>query len=202
VYSVEAIDFVYARELNCTIRQISSATREPGGGARLSASVQPALVPLSSLVAHVQGSQNLVVATGQFAGQIMLSGYGAGGNPTAVAVISDLHTIARTGGMASIEHEQHIETPSSVSGELTVPHYLRLVIKDRPGIVAEVAAVLARHGISIDALLQKPGYAHTALPFIITLEACSSGLLQKALQEIERLDFHVEPPLCLPIYRD
>jgi homoserine dehydrogenase len=202
VYSVGAVDFAYARELNCTIRQISAAVREPGGGQHLAASVQPALVPLSSLVAHVQGSKNLVVATGQYAGQIVLSGFGAGGDPTAVAVVSDLHVIARAGGAAPVAPERPVEIPASVSGEVTVPHYLRLVVRDRPGIVAEVAAALSRHGIGIDALLQKPGYAHTALPFIITLESCSSAVLQRALEEIKRLDFHVEPPLCLPIYLD
>ena len=202
VYSVAAIDFAYARELNCTIRQISLATREPGDGVRLFASVQPALVPLSSLIAHVQGSHNLVVATGEFAGPILLSGYGAGGDPTAVAVVSDLHSIARAGGAAPSFPERPLQVPSSVSGEFTVPHYLRLVVRDRPGIVAEVAAILSRHGISIDALLQKPGYPHSALPFIITLESCSSTVLQRALEEITRFDFHVEPPLCLPIYLD
>ena len=202
VYSVGAVDFSYARELNCTIRQISLAVREPGEGVRLSASVQPALVPLSSLVAHVQGSKNLVVATGLFAGQIVLSGFGAGGDPTAVAVVSDLHSIARAGGAALVAPERPVQVPDSVSGEFTVPHYLRLVVRDRPGIVAEVATVLSRHGIGIDALLQKPGYPHTALPFIITLESCSSAVLQRALEEITRLDFHVEPPLCLPIYLD
>jgi homoserine dehydrogenase len=201
VYSVGTVDFIYARELNCTIRQISLATREPGDGARLSASVQPALVPLSSLIAHVQGSQNLVVATGEFAGQILLAGYGAGGDPTAVAVVSDLHSIARAGA-APAAPDRPVETPASVSGEFTVPHYLRLVVRDRPGIVAEVASVLSRHAISIDALLQKPGYPHSALPFIITLESCSSAVLQRALEEIARLDFHVQPPLCLPIYLD
>lgn len=201
VYSVGAVDFVYARELNCTIRQISLATREAGNGVRLFAAVQPALVPLSSLIAHVQGSQNLVVATGEFAGPILLSGYGAGGDPTAVAVVSDLHSIARTGS-APASPERPVQVPSSVSGEFTVPHYLRLVVRDRPGIVAEVAAVLSRHSISIDALLQKPGYPHSALPFIITLESCSSAVLQRALEEITRFDFHAQPPLCLPMLLD
>jgi homoserine dehydrogenase len=202
IYSVGAVDFAYARELNCTIRQISLATREPGDGVRLSASVQPALVPLSSLVAHVQSSKNLVVATGQFVGQVLLSGFGAGGDPTAVAVVSDLHSIARAGGAAPSAPRRPVQVPDSVSGEFTVPRYLRLVVRDRPGIVAEVAAVLSRHGIGIDALLQKPGYPHTALPFIITLESCSSAVVERALAEITRLDFHVEPPLCLPIYLD
>jgi homoserine dehydrogenase len=65
--------------------------------------------------------------------------------------------------------------------------------------VAEVAAVFAKFGISIDALLQKPGYPHSALPFIMTLESCGSSLLDRALEEIGRLNFHVERPLCLPI---
>ena len=60
--------------------------------------VRPALVPASSLVAHVEGSKNLVMATGQYAGQMVFSGFGAGGDPTAVAVVSDLYSIARGGG--------------------------------------------------------------------------------------------------------
>lgn len=161
--------------------------------------MRPALVPLTSLIAHVQANRNIVIATGEFAGQIALSGYGAGGDPTAVAVVSDLYAIARRGGARPASAEAPSEAPASVSGELTVPHYLRFVVRDRPGIVAEIAAVLSRHRVGIDALLQKPGYPESALPFIVTLEPCSSFVLDKALAEIARMDFHVEPPLCLPI---
>jgi homoserine dehydrogenase len=199
ISSVEAVDFAYARELNCSIRQISLARKESAVGLKLFAAVRPALIPLSSLLAHVQGSQNLVLATGEFVGRIALSGYGAGGDPTAVAVVSDLYSIARVGGAPSAFSEAAVKVPTEVSGDFTVPHYVRFVVKDRPGIVAEVATVLARHGIGIDALLQKPGYPRNALPFIMTLEACSSSLLDGALEEIARLDFHVQPPLCLPI---
>jgi homoserine dehydrogenase len=199
ISSVEAVDFLYARDLRCSIRQISIALKEgTGNGVRLLAAVRPALVPLSSLAAHVQGSQNVVLASGEFAGQLALSGYGAGGDPTAVAVVSDLFSIARQMG-ASQGYLPVMETPVSVSPDFTVPHYVRFVVRDRPGIVAEVAAVFAKFGIGIDALLQKPDYARTALPFIITLEACSSAILDQALEEINGLDFHVEKPLCLPI---
>jgi homoserine dehydrogenase len=94
------------------------------------------------------------------------------------------------------------EVPKEVSGEFTAPYYLRFVVKDRPGILAAVATVLTRYGISIDAVLQRPGYPHTALPFIITLETCTSAMLGRALQEINRLDFHVEPVFCMPILLD
>ena len=57
-----------------------------------------------------------------------------------------------------------------MSGQFTAPYYLRFVVKDRAGIIAAVATVLSRYGIGIDAVLQKPGYPHSALPFIITLE--------------------------------
>ena len=199
ISTIEAVDFGYARELNCTIRQISIAQKDSTNGLRLLAAVRPTLVPLASLIAHVQRNQNLVIASGEFAGPIVLSGFGAGGDPTAVAVISDLYAIARQSNSARADTGELAEDPQSVSGDFVVPHYVRFVVKDRPGIVAEVAAVFARFGISIDALLQKPGYPHSALPFIMTLESCSSSLLDRAIEEIGRLDFHVERPLCLPI---
>jgi homoserine dehydrogenase len=201
ISSVQAIDFAYARELNCTIRQISLAKKETEDGLSVRAFVRPALVPVSSLVAHVEGSKNLVMATGQYAGQMVFSGFGAGGDPTAVAVVSDLYAMAR-GGLGPANNSHPVEAPKDVSGELTAPYYLRFVVKDRPGIISAVATVLARYGIGIDAVLQRPGYPRNALPFIITLDTARSAMLGCALQEIVRLDFHVEPVLCMPILVD
>jgi homoserine dehydrogenase len=163
--------------------------------------VRPALVAASSLVAHVEGSKNLVMATGQYAGQMVFSGFGAGGDPSAVAVVSDLYSIARSGA-ATYGGLHEVETPKDVSGEFTAPYYLRFVVKDRPGIIAAIATILSRYGIGIDAVLQRPGHPHSALPFIITLETARSAMLGCALQEINRLDFHVEPVLCMPILLD
>jgi homoserine dehydrogenase len=200
ISSIEAVDFVYARELNCTIRQISLAQKDSGDGARLVAAVQPALIPLTSLTAHVQGSQNLVTATGEFAGRMVFSGYGAGGDPTAVAVVSDLYAIARSLGAPAAVLAAPAEIPEAVSGEFTVPHYVRFVVKDRPGIIAALATVLSSYGISINAVLQKPGFPQSSLSFVMTLEPCDSSVLDRALEEIARLDFHVQKPLCLPIF--
>jgi homoserine dehydrogenase len=199
---VQAVDFMYASELKCAIRQISVAQKDISNGIRLAATVQPALVPASSLIAHVQGSQNMVMATGEFAGRMMFAGYGAGGDPTAVAVISDLYAIARSAGAPPEAFPGAAEVPGSVTGDFTVPHYLRFTVRDRPGIVAALATILAKYGISIDALLQKPGFPHSALSFVMTVEACDSAELNRALAEIAPLDFHVEPPLCLPILND
>lgn len=199
---IEAVDFAYARDLKCTIRQISCAQREVSDKLRLSAAVQPALVPLSSLTAHAEGSKNMVTTTGEFSGKMIFSGYGAGGDPTAVAVVSDLYSIARSGNAPQAHIQTTMEIPGAVSGDFTVPHYIRFVVKDRPGIVAAIADVLARHGISLDAMLQKPGYPHARLPFVMTLEACSTSVLNRALEEISSMDFHVQAPLCLPIFED
>ena len=201
ISAVEAIDFAYARELGCAIRQISLAKKETEDGLSVRAFVRPALVPASSLVAHVEGSKNLVMATGQYSGQMVFSGFGAGGDPTAVAVVSDLYSIARS-GVAPSDNLHEVETPKDVNGQFTAPYYLRFVVKDRSGIIAAVATVLARYGIGIDAVLQKPGYPRSALPFIMTLESCRSAMLGCALQEINRLDFHTEPVLCMPILLD
>jgi homoserine dehydrogenase len=202
ISTIQAVDFLYASDLNCTIRQLSLAQKDTSNGLRLFAAVQPAVIPMTSLMAHVQGSQNLVMATGEYAGRMIFSGYGAGGDPTAVAVVSDLYAIARTAGAPSESLPIVPQVPDSVSGDFTVPHYLRFVVRDRPGILAEIAAALAKYRIGIDAVLQKPGFPESALSFVMTLEACDSAALQRALAEIAQLDFHVEPPLCLPIYAD
>ncbi|HUN88453.1 MAG TPA: homoserine dehydrogenase, partial [Terriglobales bacterium] len=87
VTEVNSLDFLYARDLGCTIRQISRAQFD---GRRLFSSVEPALVPRESSLAQVQGNQNVVIASGKYGGNTAFLGSGAGGHPTAVAVISDL----------------------------------------------------------------------------------------------------------------
>ena len=94
--------------------------------------------------------------------------------PTAVAVMSDLHAILRQNKRplsGQLSPGAALQIPHTVSGEFTVPHYLRFVVRDRPGIVAEVASILSKYRIGIDALLQRPGYPRSALPFTMTLES-------------------------------
>ena len=78
---------------------------------------------------------------------------------------------------------------------------MRFTVADRPGILADIFAVFARHGINVEAVVQLPRYRKDRLPFVATLEACSSAVLNRALTDIAALDFHVEPPLALPILR-
>jgi homoserine dehydrogenase len=196
---VEPIDFTYAHRLDCTIRQISWTQQDRAQERHVFASVHPALVPLASPLARVQGSQNLVTVQGEFGGETTFSGFGAGGDPTAVAVVSDLVSIARQGLTSAAIIEPGAAGEASVNQDFTAPHYVRFTVTDRPGIIAALATVLSRHGINIDAVVQLPGHAKTRLPFVMTLEACPLSILKAALEEIEALPFHVEPPMTVPI---
>jgi len=184
------LDFEYARELHCTIRQLSVAELKDG---HVIAHVQPALVPLESPLARVNANENMVVATGRYGGNTVFAGPGAGGAPTAVAVLSDVMAIAR--GHAPAPDHAMVSLPvTSVSRQR---NYLRFVVDDRPGILATLANALAREGIDIDAVLQHPGHPKSRLPFVITTEACEADALARAAGHFSQCDFHVEPPLCV-----
>lgn len=190
---ITPLDFTYAKRIGKTIRQLSRAKWESNG---ISAWVQPALVPLSSAAAKVEGSQNVVVTTGEFGGDTIFSGFGAGGDPTAVAVVSDLIAIAR-GATPAFPNESVWDV--TASDDFEAQRYVRVVINDRLGILAQLATAFSKHGINIEAVLQEPGYPKTARPFVMTLEPCRTKQLRAAVEEIDQFDFLVEPALAMPI---
>jgi homoserine dehydrogenase len=193
---IEPVDFEYARELGCTIRQIARASAEDNGA--VFAAVRPALVPLSSGFGRVEGSQNLVTVRGIFGGETSFFGSGAGGSPTAVAVVSDVLSVAARGTAvpsAIVPTAFH-----QVSGDFVAPHYVRFTVNDKPGILAQVTTAYAKFGINIDGVLQLPKFRKDRLPFVTTLEECSESVLDRALAEVAKSDFHVQPPLSLPIF--
>lgn len=186
---IAAVDFAYAKELGCTLRQVSRAELQDG---MVSASVGPMLAPRSSPIAWSHGTQNMVVTSGRFGGDVVFSGQGAGGHPTAVAVLSDVRAIAEKSAQVRLSARR-----MKVKGDAVAPHYLRFVVADEPGIVAAIAGVLARHGVNIDCLLQHRGYPAERLPFVITTEPCPSSTVRRAVAEMAAMRFMVQPPLCL-----
>jgi len=195
---IEAVDFDYAAELGCTIRQISRADLKQTA---LFADVGPSLVPALSPFGRVQRNLNLVLTSGEYGGDTAFLGAGAGGDPTAVAVVSDLMFVAESLGAGPRPHgSQQLASPG-VSSDLETPWYLRFLVKDQPGIIASLAAILSAHQLNIDAVLQKPGFDKSALPFVITLERCCAAQLRPALQEMSALPFALRACLCLPILR-
>ena len=189
ITALAPVDFSYARDLGCTIRQVACAEQFEG---RLAATVGPMLVELRSPLAWSQGTENMVVASGHYGGDVVFSGHGAGGDPTAVAVVSDLLALAHG--------SQRVQIPSApvhVGAEFEVPHYIRFLVADRPGIVAAIAGALAKERINIRAIVQKAGYPVHALPFVVTVEPCKSSVLERALDPIRTMDCMLVEPLNL-----
>lgn len=191
ISTISAVDFAYAKELGCTVRQVSRATIADGA---VSASVGPMMVPKTSPIAWSHGTQNMVVTSGRFGGDVVFSGHGAGGHPTAVAVMSDVRAIA--------EGSVQVRLPAKkmkVVGDGFAPHYLRFIVADKPGIVAAIAGALAKVGANIDSILQHRGFGGDRLPFVVTTEPCLNSKLKEAMAEMAAFDFMLEPPLCLQI---
>ncbi len=189
ITAVTAVDFSYARDLGCTIRQVARAQKMDG---QVAATVGPMLVDRRSPLAWSRGTENMVILSGHYGGDVVFSGHGAGGHPTAVAVVSDL--------MALAYGSRRVELPSAkanLSAEFEVPHYMRFLVNDRPGIVAEITAALARERINIRAIVQRAGFPHAALPFVVTVEPCKASALKKALDGMNCMDCLLEPPLDL-----
>ena len=192
---IDAVDFLYAQQMGCTIRQIAWAERTADPRV-LTAAVGPALVPLDSPLARVRGSENLVTLRGQFGGETTFGGLGAGGEPTAVAVMSDLLAIAREGTPFG---NRAAAARADVSPDFTSAFYVRFTVADRPGIIAALAAVFARHDINIDAILQEPGFPAGRRPFVVSLDPAPASAIDRAIQEMSQCDFHGEPPVVLPV---
>ena len=189
ITTITAVDFSYARDLGCTIRQVARGEKSAG---QVAATVGPMLVAVRSPLAWSRGTENMVILSGHYGGDVVFSGHGAGGHPTAVAVVSDLLALAHGSRRVEIP-----STPATVSGEFEVPHYIRFLVKDRPGIVAAITGALAEQQINIRASVQKPGYPADALPFVVTVEPCKSSALKKALERIRVLDCMILEPLDL-----
>jgi homoserine dehydrogenase len=191
IRDVAAIDFEYARELGCTIRQIARSELRDGD---VLASVGPMLVPRDSPLAWSHGTDNTVLVGGEYGGDVVFSGHGAGGHPTAVAVVSDLMSIAHGARTVDLPSRK-----ATVSGEFLLRHSIRFVVRDQPGIIAEIALALAEQGINIHAIFQKPGYGTESLPFVVTVEPCAGSALRRALERIGRMDWLIERPLDMAI---
>jgi homoserine dehydrogenase len=199
---ISPLDFRYAHQLDHTIRLICAARQTPEG---LILSVRPALIPRTTILAGVQGAYNAVWVKGAYGEDTFYYGRGAGALPTGVAVVSDLMRVAREirGGsperVSPFAHERLGEyQPVSVIRQKRA-YYLRFRVKDRPGILAGLAGILAAKQISLEAVLQLPMESKQDLPFVITVEPTYEHAIREAVMQMAQLDFLLEPPLALPM---
>jgi homoserine dehydrogenase len=186
---VEPVDFRYARELGYAIKLIAHSQRHPG---RVEARVHPALVPLDHPLARVEGAENAVFVEGDLVGKVLLVGQGAGGRPTASAVVGDLIDLARSirRGVQSRPSFSFDDRIGVIPiGEVTTRAYYRLRVDDRPGVLAAIGQVFAEEGVSISSFIQKDAWSHDqTAELVVTTHPSLDASLQRARERMARLE--------------
>lgn len=203
---IMAADIAQARALGYVIRLIGMAETDLSDGTcRLFQRVRPYLVPFDHPLAHVVGATNAVVAEGNFSGRLLFQGAGAGAGPTASAVVADLIDIARgeAGVPFSVPVAQLEAIPPAPSGHRRGRTYIRFVVHDRPGVLAEIAAAMRDAGVSIESLIQKgeDENGEDVLVAMVTHEAPQAAVAE-ALRLLEGSSSLSAPPLVMHILGD
>jgi len=163
ITGVTAGDVAAARDAGAVVKLLAICERTPPTGdgdteGGVSVRVHPAMVPREHPLAGVRGAYNAVFVEARSAGSLMFYGQGAGGEPTASAVLGDLVAVARhrvVGGRGSSE-SAYADLPVRPMGEAVTRYHVRLEVHDRPGVLAQVAQVFADHGASVETVRQTP----------------------------------------------
>jgi homoserine dehydrogenase len=198
--SVDLLDIHLAHDLGYRIKLIAAAAREQGGA---SIRVAPALVPLSHPLAQAGGSLNALFIEGRRIGRILLQGPGAGSGPTAAAVAADIAD-AMTGALRPVFQTPAASLalmPAGGGEKRPVKAFLRIMVSDQPGVIAAVTEALAKAGVSIDSILQRPVGETGLVPIVLTTQPNSEEAVQDAVDHIEALDAVVERPRAIRIAR-
>ena len=223
IEEIHALDFLYAgRKGRSTIKHIAVARRENGS---VQAFVSPVLVPQEHFLAGIDGATNALFFKGRKSGgergrdwNYVFAGPGAGGGPTAVAILGDVYDVARRGPKRSAPGALMKPGALKIQAEDEIGgcFYLRFIVKDRAGIVGDICQTLGEGGINIseiwqlshgrgelDALARRYRIAEKSkgiLPFVITLERASIGQIKNAMKVIGVRDYMLAEPLWFPIW--
>ncbi|MGQ9663038.1 MAG: homoserine dehydrogenase [Kiritimatiellia bacterium] len=189
ICEVSETDIRYARELGYRIKLLAVVRQSEEG---VEVRVHPTLVPLNHVLSSVSGVFNAVLIQADFAGDVLYYGQGAGRNPTASTVVADIVDVARN-IISGAPHRLAAVSPAG--GPIRIRDmngiqtrcYLRLALLDRPGVLAQIAAILGGHGISLSSVLQKETRAGDYVPVVILTHAAPEMAFTAALEEINRL---------------
>jgi homoserine dehydrogenase len=198
IRNVSAMDIAYAEELGYRIKLLGSARPTEHG---IEQRVHACMVPIGTPIAHVEGVFNAVVTEGDFVGQNVAEGRGAGAGPTASAVVADLIDIAR-GRMLptfSVPAAQLKRLPASPMERHRGAYYVRLMVFDRPGVIADVTAALRDEQVSLESMLQRGRAPDEAVPVVLTTHDTDEAAMRRALDRIAALQTVVEPPHMIRI---
>jgi homoserine dehydrogenase len=193
---ITSLDLQFAAELDCRIKLLGVAQRGAKGVAQR---VGPCLVPTSSPLAEVDGVLNAVFLRGDFVGDVMLSGRGAGAEPTASAVVADIIDIARGHRLPAFGCPAGQLQKSGVAVLPPSRHYIRLQVMDKPGVVADISSVLRDAAISIESLIQRGRSITESVPVVMIVHEAPTATLHRAIEAIARVPTVVNKPCVLPI---
>ncbi|MDT5093173.1 MAG: homoserine dehydrogenase [Mycobacterium sp.] len=196
ITNVTPADFASARALGRTIKLLSICERitTDDGQERVSARVYPALVPLSHPLATVNGAFNAVVVEAEAAGRLMFYGQGAGGAPTASAVMGDVVMAARNrvqGGRGPRE-SKYAQLPIAPMGVIPTRYYVSMNVTDRPGVLATVATEFAKHEVSIAEVRQEgvvdEGGQRVGARIVVVTHRATDAALSETVDALADLD--------------
>lgn len=197
-------DIAYAWELGYTIKLLGIAKLVDG---EIDARVHPTMIASSSPIAKVEGVYNAIQLVGDAVGDVMLYGRGAGDLPAGSAVVGDVISLARNllkGAVgrippASFQQDQRRPLRLRPMDEISSLYYLRFLVVDRPGVLAQIAGELGRFGISISSMLQHGRRAGQTVSIVIKTHIAKERDVQAALREINRMAFISEPSILIRV---
>jgi len=208
-------DIQFAEKLGYTIKLLgtvkggnAASSKKAKAGSRVQVTVYPALVPNGHVLASVNHAFNAVYVRGDVVGDTLYYGRGAGQDPTASAVLSDLADAALdlkcgSGGRVSERVPPFVphERAGAVLGidEVVSRYYLRLSVVDRPGTLARIAAILGRAKIGISSVFQPEGHEGASVPLILMMHDAPNAAMRKALGQISRLAVIKGPPVMIRV---
>lgn len=198
IRNVASADIDYARVLGYRIRLIGMAHQESGG---LFQRVHPCLVPVSHPLANVTDSLNAVVAEGNYVGRLLFQGRGAGEGPTASAVAADLVDVARGefGPAFAMPAARLTDAPAADPASHVGRYYIRLTVADRPGVLAELTAILRDLSVSVESLIQRGSAPDGSVYFVLTTHEGPQQAVTEALARIAALDSVTSAPVMMHI---
>lgn len=191
-------DINFAGELGYRIKLLGIARRTKEG---IEQRVYPCMVPIDTAIAHVEGVFNAVVVEGDLVGSSVLQGRGAGGGPTASSVISDIVDIARGGSLpvfavpiGELQRRDQVTIDSRMGA-----YYVRLMVLDTPGVIADVSAALRDENVSVESLIQRGRSRKGPVAVVLKLHETKELALRRALEKIDALSTVIETPRMIRI---
>lgn len=184
---VTAADFASAKQMGCTIKLLAICERAADGES-VTARVHPAMIPLSHPLASVREAYNAVFVEADAAGRLMFYGPGAGGSPTASAVLGDVVAVCRNrlNEATGPGESAYTQLPVSSMGEVVTRYHISLDVADKPGVLAQVATVFAEHGVSIDTVRQKGKDGEASL--VVVTHRAPDAALSGTVEALRKLD--------------